>query len=94
MWHVIIISLLYCSGNQLITSSVKLDYEEFRELVLSVAVIDDNPNHISICLITINITDINDNSPMFVNPLQFTVPENTMIGEPIGTVNVRQYYYD
>jgi len=89
-----IISLLYCSGNQVITSSVKLDYEEFRELNLSVAVTDDNPNHISICSLAINITDINDNSPMFVNPLQFTVPENTMIGEPIGTVNVRQYYYD
>ena len=55
--------LCYCRGDQLVTSSVRLDYEQFTELVLNITVTDSDPNHISYCLLGINITDINDNDP-------------------------------
>lgn len=66
---------------------MKLDYEQFTEVVLSITVTDGD--HISDCSLDINITDVNDNSPVFVGPMQFTVPEDTEIGEAIGAVNVR-----
>ena len=82
----IIIILYYYSGNQLVTSSMTLDYEQFTEVVLSIAVTDGVHN--SNCSIYINITDINDNDPVFFQPTQFIVPEDTEIESVIGAVNV------
>ena len=68
-----------------------LDYENFTQVVLSITVTDGD--HISNCSLDINITDINDNDPVFVEPLQFTVREDTNVGSMIGAVNVSQWYY-
>ena len=64
-----------------------LDHEKFTEVVLNISVTDGD--HISNCLLGISITDINDNDPVFVQPTQFTVREDTEIRSVIGAVNVR-----
>ena len=74
------------SDDVLEATSVELDYENFTEVVLSISVTDGN--HSSNCSLKINITDINDNPPVFVSQ-QFNVPEDTEIEVAIGTVNVR-----
>ena len=68
-----------------------LDYESFTQVTLSIAVTDGD--HISNCSFNINITDINDNDPVFVEPTQFTVREDTNVRSTIGAVNVRQCYF-
>ena len=70
------------------TSSLKLDYEQLTEVVLSISVSDGDPTHVSNCSLDINITDINDNGPVFVDPSQFNVSEDAEIDDMIGTVNV------
>lgn len=69
---------------------MELDYESFTDIVLSVIVTDDDPNHVSNCLLNITITDVNDNEPVFVSPERFTVSEDAEIKHVIGTVNVRK----
>ena len=52
----------------LITTSALLDYELQTLITLRVQVEDNgNPKLTSFCLLTINITDINDNTPLFSN---------------------------
>lgn len=80
----------YYRGNELETSSLELDYEQFTEVMLRIIVSDGN--HTSNCSLDVNITDVNDNRPLCGNPRQFAIPENTDIGKAIGTVNVRLLY--
>ena len=74
------------SNDELEATLVELDYEQFTEVVLSITVTDGD--HSSNCSLNINITDINDNPPVFVSQ-QFNVSEDTEVEMAIGTVNVR-----
>ena len=74
------------SNDELEATLVELDYEQFTEVVLSITVTDGD--HSSNCSLNINITDTNDNPPVFVSQ-QFNVPEDTEVEMALGTVNVR-----
>lgn len=74
------------SDDVLKATSVSLDYETFTQVVLSITVTDGD--HSSNCSLNINITDINDNLPVFVSQ-QFNVSEDTEVEMAIGTINVR-----
>lgn len=79
--------MLHHSGNELVATSVMLDYEKFTEAELSIVVTDGK--HFSNCSLNITITDENDNPPVFVSQQFDNVPEDTEVGMLIGTVNVR-----
>ena len=78
--------MLHHRDDVLQATSVRLDYESFTEVVLRISVTDGN--YFSNCTLNINITDTNDNPPVFVSQ-QFNVPEDTEVEVAIGTVNVR-----
>ena len=78
--------MLHHRDDVLEATSVRLDYESFAKVVLSISVTDGN--HSSNCSLNINITDTNDNPPVFVSQ-QFNVSEDTEVEVAIGTINVR-----
>uniref|UniRef100_A0A672FMH3 Cadherin domain-containing protein n=1 Tax=Salarias fasciatus TaxID=181472 RepID=A0A672FMH3_SALFA len=64
------------SKTGLLTVHKAIDREEFPSFKT------DDP-----VIITIDIDDQNDNAPTFKDPLMFTVPERSAIGEVVGLVN-------
>ena len=80
--------MLHHSDNELVATSVELDYENFTKAVLNIMVTDGE--HFSNCSLNINITDDNDNTPVVVSQ-RFNVLEDTEVGTLIGTINVRYY---
>ncbi|CAI5660272.1 unnamed protein product [Oreochromis niloticus] len=66
-----------------------VDREEFPEYNIVVRVFD---KHTNVELdeelpLTVTVDDVNDNVPVFVGPLQFTVPEHCTAGTVVGVVS-------
>ena len=74
------------SGQLSITDRTALDYEQFQYVTLQLTVSDgvftSNPQNISV-----NITDVNDNTPVIDEGQSFDVDENTEVGSVVGTVS-------
>lgn len=66
-----------------------VDRETYPEFVLTTRVYNRKTNEETDQPLDIKIyvDDVNDNSPTFKDPLQFTVPEKSVIGEIVGMVN-------
>lgn len=74
------------SDNGLIYTNAALDYESVREYSLVVEAKDTK--HTSQATVTIQIQNINDNSPVFnPSPYRISIPENQKLDEEILTVN-------
>ena len=82
-----VFNIIASSG--LITTSADLDYETQTSITLQVKVEDNgNPKLTSLCSLTINITDINDNNPSFTNTtFHFNVLENTTVNSVVANVS-------
>jgi protocadherin Fat 4 len=73
----------------LITTTALLDYEMRTLITLRVNVEDNgNPKLSSFCLLTINITDINDNKPLFTNTtFNFNVCEDVAVNSVVANLS-------
>ena len=73
----------------LITTTALLNYEVQTSVTLRVIAEDNgNPKLSSFCLLTVNITDINDNKPLFTNTtFNFHVREDVVINSVIANVS-------
>lgn len=73
----------------LITTNTLLDYELQTSITLQVQVEDNgNPKLSSFCLLTINITDINDNTPLFSNAtFTFDVFEDVVVSSIVANLS-------
>ena len=69
-----------------------LDYERTTEypLIVTASSSDNNGDLLtSTAMVLILVTDVNDNSPVFLNqPYMFTVSENATVGTRIGRLNI------
>jgi hypothetical protein len=72
------------NGEITVANSVKLDYELVNSFILTVQVSDGT--HTAVTTATINLTNLNDNTPVVVDA-QFSVDENATIGTVVGTVS-------
>ncbi|XP_070818271.1 cadherin-related family member 2 [Chaetodon trifascialis] len=72
----------------LVRQPQNLDFERKQQMVLEVTAIDEeNHNLNSTATVTINIADINDNSPQFAKDMyRFPLPEHSPAGTVIGNV--------
>jgi LPXTG-motif cell wall-anchored protein len=71
------------TGNITVTDGSQLDYEEIQNLTLSVQVSDGK--HKSTSTVTVNLTNLNDNSPV-VKDAAFTIDEKTTNEASVGAV--------
>lgn len=65
-----------------------IDYETRINYSVNFTICDMGmPRLCSICPVSVSVTDVNDNSPVILQPTEFTVSENVSIGYTVGCVN-------
>ncbi|WP_417800288.1 cadherin domain-containing protein [Tenacibaculum sp.] len=74
------------SGELSIAANKSLDYETQTKHEITVEVSDDKDK--TSAVITINVTDVNENSPISIADQSFTVAENITNSDIIGTLNI------
>lgn len=72
-----------------IRTRIKLDYEKKKNYTFTVVARDQGPgNNSGQTTVTVNVQDINDNAPSFVDaPYVANVKENALQGTPVIDVN-------
>ena len=73
------------SGELSVATSAELDYESTASYTLELSV-SDGVNTASAETVTINVNDLNDNTPVITAAQSFSIDENSANGTAIGTV--------
>ncbi|XP_045177853.2 neural-cadherin-like [Mercenaria mercenaria] len=74
------------NDNDEIVLKKPLDYEAKTKYILNITAVD-TAQETAIAIVTINITDVNDNAPVFQkSTYQITVVDNTPVGKTVCTV--------